>query len=146
MKKLFIIFSFLILSAGCQEDNLPMSEIVGEWKLIKSHQYVGTEVIREGDDLEWQETYVFRANGTFQKSRTSPVGMVSATGKFTTEEGPLYLARPVKLLITLSYNTAKDLAVGCSPGKEEIEISSHDGLLRNYSIGCEKPIFSYQKQ
>lgn len=146
MKKIIYLIAILLLTAGCQEDNLPASEVVGEWKLIRSHHYVGTEVIREGSDLEWQEVYVFRSDGRFAKTRTSLSGIANASGAYTTEDAPLYLSRPVKLLLKLTFTTGVDLAGGCSPGTEEFDLSSHDGLLRNYSIACENPILTYQKK
>jgi len=146
MKKTLYLIVVLLLTAGCHEDDLPTSEVVGEWKLIQSHHYVGSTIIKEGDDLEWQEVYVFRSDGTFDKKRTSHAGSVTASGTYTTEDAPLYLSRLVTLLVKLTFTTGLNLAEGCSPGSEEIDFSSHDGMLRNHSIGCENPILTYERK
>ncbi|KEO74623.1 hypothetical protein [Anditalea andensis] len=146
MKKIFYIIAVIIFLPGCQEDNQPASEVVGEWQLIQSHHYVGTEVIREGEDLEWQEVYVFRSDGKFAKTRTTSSGNLNASGTYMVEDAPLYLSRPVKLLLKLTFTTGDGLAGGCSPGTEEFDLSSHDGMVRNYSIACQNPILTYQKK
>jgi len=146
MKNLMILTVIFLMSVACQEENLPVSEeVVGEWKLIQSHHYVGTEVIRNGDNLEWQETYTFRPNGAFQKTRITAAGPTTASGTFVTEDAPLYLSRPVRLLVKLTFNSDAALSGGCSPGTEELDLSSHDGFLRNYAVGCEKPILTYNR-
>jgi len=148
MKSLtFILFSAILLLSCSQEENIPiLKDIVGEWALIKTHDRNHQEV-KEGEDLERSEFYIFSADGTFIKSITQDGVTKTASGIFQTEEAPLYISRSIKVMLKLKFKSGEPIYESCEVDHEDLEISAHDGFLMNYIWGpCDRLIFTYEKK
>ena len=66
---LTLIVSILVFtSCNKDDDEITDSNFIGEWDLVRTTgQFEGSE--RKGAEMEWQESYTLRADGTFTKER-----------------------------------------------------------------------------
>jgi hypothetical protein len=69
MRKIIILFLFLATLLSCSNNDVSTSkDYQGKWQLT---QMTGRTANSEttGSNMEWQESYLLNADGTFKKSR-----------------------------------------------------------------------------
>lgn len=68
--KVFRILPILVLLLGCSNDDTPSfeSQFLGEWKLVEMRGSASPEPVT-GADMDWQESYTFKADGSVLKQR-----------------------------------------------------------------------------
>ena len=108
-----------------------------KWELTAITSYWPASAPLTGDNLEWQEFYIFHPDSTFLKSREYKDGTNSqATGSYTVNDssGETY--------IDLLFTTGEELRASCSV---EERISIRRNLLLNGSwVPCDGPSFEYR--
>jgi len=96
-----------------------------------------TNATTTGDDLDWQEFYVFNPDGTFLKSRQQKDGRVrKATGtygsvNFSDEE-----------YLELVFKTGDELRASCS--QSELLSLGENKLFNGSWVPCDGPGFEYR--
>lgn len=142
-----LLASIVMLSCDHDDPGPLLEDVVGEWVLIKSHD-TENQVEKEGAELGRQELYTFFSNGTFTKSITENGRTRTATGKFHTEEAPLYISRAIRVMLKLKFAGGEPIYTSCqAEDREDLEISAHDGYLMNYIWGpCDGLILTYERK
>lgn len=149
----FAIFLILGISlVSCKkEDSQPTIDIYGTWELVKlSGSWTG-EII-EGEDLDFQERYIFHQDGTFIKYSERawsyigdvPEGPFQALGNFEIEP-----SSDVRFIFELNliFDTGEEVVANCGQGNQEFLIINPNQELVNTSwAACDGPGFYYHKQ
>lgn len=88
MKNLAILTASIFILFSCsKDDEIADNQFLGEWELIRTTgQFEGSE--RTGEEMEWQESYTLRANGTFTKKRVRDDETSVAEGTFIVDLEP----------------------------------------------------------
>ncbi|MDG1571934.1 hypothetical protein OZ410_06370 [Robiginitalea sp. M366] len=87
--KTICIMSMLLLATACSTTEEPLNPVSFDpdslpqtWELYRmSGNTQGS--VTEGEQMQWQETYAFLADGTFVKTRLREGVTLNATGTFT---------------------------------------------------------------
>ena len=145
MKYIFhlVLASFLVLSS-CSKDNdtlvnkdFTSNDFPQTWKLIKMTGSVqGFE--SEGEDMDWQENYLFRSDGTFLKTRITEGESESASGSF------IFDSQNQNFL--LSYNQVNNITGSCSSdAKEHLYFPQNSLILLSNWWACDGPGLFYER-
>ncbi len=144
MKKLyfFVISIFLVLS--CTDDGsaqLDETELQFEnqkWELVRMTGNIDNAA-RTGDEMEWNEYYVFAPNGTFEKIRERGGIISKAKGIFEVAE---YNNDEADYL-ELTYQTGQELIGACSADQMEVLIYRSSTEISNTWMACDGPGLDY---
>ena len=142
MKKALLFALVLAPLAACQKEApppAPAAPYPQTWQLVKLTGSI-PGYVKTGADLPWQETYVFRADGTFSKTRRQSNAVVVARGTFAVQDfsdGPYAV---------LTYAVASPIIGSCSAnlGTETLVIRADDTLVSTWRV-CDGPGLEYQK-
>lgn len=146
MQKPLLTLLVIMLVFGCTNDDLVLKDrdlqfSSQKWKLVQMTGSVANS-LTEGDDMEWQEYYIFNPDGTFIKSRERDGSLLEATGSFEMVEFDNDDADYLKLL----FETGGELAGGCyGYGTETLQYISAD-KLQNTWMACDGPGLLYKIQ
>lgn len=133
------LFAFLLLisCSNTDEVNEPTLDANSEkWALVKmTGSFTGSETT--GEDMEWQEYYIFNSDDTFIKYRNWDGAVKEAAGKYKREtlDGEEYLE--------LTYSSGKELLASCS-SNEFLYFKKGDVLRGNWGA-CDGPILDYEQ-
>ncbi|MDT0687817.1 hypothetical protein [Autumnicola psychrophila] len=146
MKKislLVVVTATILFSCDEKQKEIDKADVFAtdaqKWELVKmTGSFAGSETI--GDEMEWQEYYLFNANGTFTKHRERNNKIVEASGSFetdTNEDGLVY---------NLSYSEENELIGNCHGAPTEYLYFSSDGetLLSSW-WACDGPGLFYEQ-
>ncbi|QKG59271.1 hypothetical protein GKZ68_21570 (plasmid) [Hymenobacter sp. BRD128] len=142
MKKALLLSLCLAPVIACQKEGptpAPAAPYPQTWQLVKlTGQVPG--YVRTGADLPWQETYVFRADSTFTKTRQQGPTVAAAGGTFllqTLSDGQYAF---------LTYSVANGLVGACTANaRQETLVIKADGTLVNTWQACDGPGLEYQR-
>ena len=137
-KILFLMIIGVLFSCNKNDDNDTENELVGNWKLI---QMTGSIPNSEtsGTEMEWQETYVLNANGTFLKSRDRDGITTEVSGTYN------FINNSNEPLIELNFDTASDIIGSCTSNmKETMNLQSETIFLSSWEA-CDGPGLKYEK-
>ncbi|MBF9239280.1 hypothetical protein I2I05_17950 [Hymenobacter sp. BT683] len=144
-KSLLCCLFFLGLAAAvaCRKaspapEAAPAAAYPQTWQLVEmTGQLVGSR--RTGADLPWQETYVFRADGTFLKTRRHGAQRTEARGTFAVQD------LPDGRYAVLVYAAASPLIGSCTAtALTETLAFQADGTLASTWQACDGPGLAYQ--
>lgn len=140
MKKIALVFITIGILYSCNKDDDSNSytELIGNWKLI---QMTGSIPNSEttGSDMEWQETYLFKNDGTFQKSRDRNGVITEISGTFN------LIKSSNERLLELIFNNESEIIGSCySDLKEEMVFQSENTLSSTWRY-CDGPGLEYEK-
>ncbi|MBF9239815.1 hypothetical protein I2I05_20645 [Hymenobacter sp. BT683] len=109
------------------------------WQLVElTGQRVGARWT--GAELPWQETYVFRADGTFLKTRRHGAERAEARGTFAVQAGP------DGRYAVLAYEAASPLIGSCAANAlTETLAFQADGTLASTWQVCDGPGLAYRQ-
>jgi len=139
-----VIVIFLIITSCSNEDDfgLTSTQFVYQnqkWELVSmSGSIANSDTF--GDDMDWQEYYIFKPDGTFLKSRTNDGNTVEAQGTF---EVIKYENDPSDYL-ELNYESGFDLAASCLGNTVEVLIYRSLSQLSNTWLACDGPGLEYE--
>ncbi|WP_066225366.1 hypothetical protein [Formosa haliotis] len=142
MKKATLICLLLGLLLACSNDddsNTNTTEVIGTWKLTEMTGNLPNSTT-SGDEMEWQETYLFNPDLTFTKSRERNGITTEASGTFLLKQ------TSHESLLELKFNTENDIIGSCySDLKEDFYIEASNTLSSTWK-NCDGPGLIYKKQ
>jgi len=141
MKKLLVSFLFLLSLSACQKEELLEAEgstSPQTWQLV---QMSGNFPVftKTGADLPWQETYVFRSDSTFTKTRKKGDQLAEASGTFSARNNAEGHG------LTLTYPVDSELLNNCSAAPTEYLLLQASDVLIGSSAACDGPRLEYKK-
>jgi len=140
MKNTLLFFVFLALLASCQKEELEEAQpelYPQTWQLVKLRSG-WTNTVLTGAALTYQETYVFRADSTFTKTRQIKGELIEASGTFSVPTA----TRPYTLL---TYTTKNNLIGSCSSYKLQEGLFTKSDTLINSWEACDGPRLYYKR-
>jgi hypothetical protein len=133
---LFLFVSVWILNSCTKESNL--DKFPQTWKLTSMSGQTSNSST-SGSDMEWQETYILKSDGTFTKSRERNGVIIEASGNFVFKDltDGKYLE--------LSYESNSTIIGSCTPGlKETLWVRSESNMSGTWSY-CDGPGLEYER-
>jgi hypothetical protein len=147
MKRVLVLFLALLSLAACQKEDAAeptVSAYPQTWQLVKSTSS-WTRTVRTGSALHWQETYVFRADSTFTKTRQSGDQTTEASGTFSVRTYPDLPYYPDGQYALLTYSQPSSLLGICSANlKQHLTLSAKD-TIRGDERACDGPLLEYTR-
>lgn len=145
MKSIILICTILLTTVSCSKKEDPAKPIdfsagnfPQKWVLVKmTGNMQGSQTT--GQDMEWQETYLLRADGSFTKTRI--------TGSETLEAEGTYEAKNSsgEELLVLTFNEDSAIIGNCTgDNKETLQLTS-DATLQSSWFACDGPGLYYEK-
>ena len=139
MKKIiFFLFAIgFITSCDSNSDAALDSEITGNWVLVEmSGSILNSQAT--GSDMEWQENYTLKADGTFQKSR-------ERNGVVTQVNGTYSLINPSnEVLLELTFNNNSEIIGSCNSNLKEFMLFQSENTFSNTWLACDGPGLIYK--
>jgi hypothetical protein len=139
MKNLLAPVLVLLSLSACQKEDLVEAEgnaYPQTWQLV---QMTGNFPAFTGADLPWQETYIFRSDSTFTKTRQKGAQLEEASGTFSVRDN----APGTSLVLTYPADT--DLLTNCSAVPQEyLQLQGNEVLIGSREA-CDGPRFEYKK-
>ncbi|QLE02539.1 hypothetical protein HX109_13580 [Galbibacter sp. BG1] len=136
--------SLLLLIASCTDDddnNYPKEvSIMGNWRLIEMKGSVPNSTTI-GENMEWQEIYVFEADSTFTKTRVvkDNDSILRQSGTFTTK------TENASDFFILKFQEESPIIATCYEGLEECLFFTPSGNLKSQYDACDGPGLLYEK-
>ena len=139
MKKTVIIFILCIVVFACTTDTKePTNDFLGSWKLLKMTGSIASDGVT-GADMEWQESYLFKSDGTFIKTRDRNDVIVEISGTYLVSE--LFEGN----FIELTYPTENEIIGSCTSAiKETLFLKSKYQITGTWNQ-CDGPGLEYGK-
>ncbi|MEP2238036.1 MAG: hypothetical protein ABJI22_06715 [Maribacter sp.] len=145
MKRYSALCLFLVFLASCANDDdygLESTQFVfseQKWELTQmSGNFQNSETT--GEDMEWQEYYIFSPEGTFVKSRNVDEEVTEATGTFEVVE----YDNDLNHYLELTFETEKELAGNCTGDSKELLIYRSSTVMSSLWMACDGPGLDYQ--
>jgi len=146
MKRYATLFLFLSLFIffSCAEDDdfgLESTQFVfsdQKWELVQmSGSFQNSETT--GEEMDWQEYYIFSPEGTFIKSRTVDEEVTEATGTFEVVE----YDNDLNHYLELTYQTGNKLVGNCTGDDKELLIYRNSTMISSLWMACDGPGLDY---
>ncbi len=140
----YIILAMLAVGlVSCSKES-PLSEKSKEmaaanqqkWVLVKTTNSFGMGSTT-GNDMPWQEQYIFNADGTFSKTRILSSASKTANGSYT------LVKESDQEFLELTYLMGSELRASCY--EKERLLKSAEGLLEGTWGHCDGPTLEYAK-
>jgi len=145
MKNIFFFAVVLITLFSCSNsDDLETGGIdllyaPQKWQLVRmSGSLENSETT--GENMDWQEYYVFNPEGVFLKKREWQGAVSEATGTFALVE----FDNDEADYLELTYTTGEDLIGSCSGDRKEILLFRSTNELSNTWQACDGPGLDYK--
>jgi hypothetical protein len=141
MKNLLAPVLVLLSLSACQKEDLVEAEgnaYPQTWQLVQMTGNV-PGFTKTGADLPWQETYVFRSDSTFTKTRQKDNQRLEASGTFSVRDNAPGTS------LALIYPVDSDLLNNCSAAPQEFLLFQGNEVLIGSSQACDGPRFEYKK-
>lgn len=155
MKNIVLLLICLATSYSCTKETNDMTSTpnitasmgyTGTWELVKmTGSLVGQE--STGNDMQWQETYIFNKDKTFVKTRVHGDSTTLASGTYQLKAIEEVGDRETRLMnIELFHNIENTIIGDCSSNKtKESLFFSTDHKLKNTWNQCDGPGLEYIK-
>jgi len=143
MKKKGLLIVFFILLVSCSfndNEKKPSEDYYGIWILTRMNRN-NNPAANSIDVLEWEESYIFKSDKTFSKTR-------KRDGKITTASGNYSVIKMVdQTQFELTYAAQSEIIGSCiSNLKENLYIINNVGnLLSTWNV-CSGPMLVYEKK
>ncbi len=142
IRYLVILASMLFISA-CSDKSLLdeclfTNDFPQTWKLMKMTGGI-QPTVTEGEEMEWQEKYIFNADSTFTKIRYFNGDTIPVSGWY------IFTEKYGEQAFVLSYGEANDLIGSCTSLEEYLYFdSNNENLLSNW-WACDGPGLFYKR-
>ncbi|WP_052958718.1 hypothetical protein [Maribacter thermophilus] len=143
MKNIPLILLAVLVLFGCTSDDLVLKEAKlsftsQKWEL---QQMVGSMVdsVAMGDEMEWQEYYIFNPDGSFYKRSVRDSIAIEASGTFQMVE----YDNDETDYLELNYTTGQELAGSCAADNKEVLMFVSNTLISNTWMACDGPGLYY---
>lgn len=138
MVKKLILFVCVFLFVSCNENEPVPFDILGEWKLIQMSGSIPNSQTT-GADMEYQETYVFNSNGTFEKTRDTKGVIKKAYGVYKA-----YIT-PNEKVLELTYSLESSIIGSCTSNLKEVMNITSNSSFSSIWQACDGPGLDYKK-
>ena len=139
MKITFIVILCGILSISCSKnDELDMSEFPQKWELVKMTGSIPNSETT-GDEMEWQEFYIFNQDNSFIKNRERDGSTTEVSGTYELIEDS------TETVFKLSFTTDNMLIGNCVQETIETLILINPNLIRGTWEACDGPGLEYER-
>lgn len=141
-----LVILIFILSSCSKDDEIAENEFLGEWELVKTTgQFSGSE--RTGAEMDWQESYILRPNGTFTKKRVRENETYLAGGTYIIHHEENTYGQSGIASISMVYGFDNQIIATCYSDKlqEELYFSS-DQLMESTWKQCDRLGLEYSKK
>ena len=139
MKNLFAIIIVVFLFTCCSNDDEIDTSLLPHKFVMVAMASIGPDSERTGEDMDWQEYYIFDSDSTFLKSRTE--------GDKTMEEEGVYKTK-IKIdgeYMILSYPKESEIIGSCEHLPSETLFIIDRDHLRNTWGACDGPVLTYKR-
>lgn len=141
MKRLTLIITFLVVFSSCTKDTEEATitaDYYGKWTLVKMS---GSRInsVTTGTEMEWQESYWFKNDGTFEKLRIRNTVETKAVGTYTR------IDRQDGKYLELVYANNSEIIGSCYGNLKEELYFAADATLSSTWNACDGPGLEYQK-
>lgn len=138
----FALFLFTLFSCSNEDDfGLESTQFVfseQRWNLDKmTGSMIGSETT--GEEMEWQEYYIFTPKGAFVKSRTVDNVIIEAAGSFEIIE----FENDSEHYLELTYTTGEELAGNCTGDNKELLMYKTSTMISSTWQACDGPGLDY---
>ena len=134
---MYLLVAALLFSCIDDVDNVE-EQYPQQWQLVRmTGSLNGSE--KSGRYLDWQEFYLFKADGTFLKSRVQDGIRTSVTGTFVRED------TEDEHLLILTFDEASEIIGSCDPELKESLILLSSSLLISSWPACDGPGLEYRR-
>lgn len=144
MKRSFLFILVVAVLYSCSQDEpMPLEDTQlqfknQKWELFRMTGDVeGTELT--GEQMEWQEYYLFKLDGTFEKVREREGAVSKASGSFEVVE----YNNDDSDYLELSYATGLELMGNCSGDSKEVLVYRTTTMISNTWLACDGPGLDY---
>ena len=137
---LFLIISGALFSCNKSDEITSETEtaLFGNWKLIQMTGSVLNSTT-SGSEMEWQEIYLIKSDGTFQKSRDRDGVITEVSGIYN------IINSSNEIFLELIFNNESEIIGSCYSGlKEEMFFQSGNTLSSTWQ-NCDGPGLKYEK-
>ncbi|MGY8915388.1 MAG: hypothetical protein ACKVJF_09965 [Flavobacteriales bacterium] len=140
MKVITFVFGLLCILASCNKESEKSinQDYQGQWVLVKmSGNTPNSETT--GQEMGWQESYTFKSDGTFSKSREQNGTVTESSGTFTvvkSEEGKR---------LELKHTATSDIIGSCLGDQKEVLFLESTSVLTSTWNQCDGPGLEYEK-
>lgn len=137
----FVMFLFLNSCSKKDEiievQNFTGNEFPQKWKLVKmTGSAQGSETT--GQEMSWQENYVFNSDGSFLKTRNENGNSTSAEGQYTFQKA--------EKSFILNYDNSNPLIENCSSENiEYLYLDKNTSYLLSNWWACDGPGLFYER-
>ena len=138
-------FAILILLFSCSSDNNQLEignfyadNLSQKWELFKETGSMAGAVLT-GEAMEWQESYIFKTDGTFLKTRETDGKTQTASGKYTIS------SQNSQQTYILEYQEENAIIGSCTPLKEYLTYKPDENILVNDWGACDGPSLYYRR-
>lgn len=144
MRKLLGIPIMVILLLSCSvedymEDDISLQYATQKWKLVRmTGSFMNSETT--GDEMEWQEYYIFNPDGTFFKSSNREGTITEASGTFEVVEYENDDADYLELV----YKNGQELIGSCNGDATEVLVYRSSIAISNTWNACDGPGLDYE--
>lgn len=140
---IFLFALFLSLYSCSIETSVPDNyEHQGTWELVRTRSNMADAAYEEP---QVRETYTFRNNGTFIKSRFEGASEETAEGTYKLVNRPWNGAGEPLLFLDLKFTTGLPLVANCAVEPVEHLIINSEYLLINTWVACDGFLMEYEK-
>lgn len=146
MKTTILVCTILLATLSCSkkaEATDPINLVTGnfpqKWVLVKMTGNMANSETT-GQDMEWQENYLLRADGSFTKTRITSDETITAIGTY--EQKTL----SGEELLVFSFNEDSPIIGSCTGDNKETLSLNSEGLLQSSWFACDGPGLYYEKQ
>lgn len=143
MKKVLLIFILSFALFSCTSDDLVLKDVdlqftSQKWELVEmTGSWVNSST--KGDDMAWQEHYIFNPDGTFFKSRIRDSITIEANGIFEIVE----FDNDEADYLELTFTSGMELVGSCGNGDQELLRFVSKTELYNTWMACDGPGLYY---
>lgn len=138
LASLFVILSCSENNDTIESEDLTLNDFPQAWKLMKmTGSFTGSESV--GQEMEWQENYVFKSDGTFLKNRITGGESESASGS--------YIFDSEDQDFVLNYDLINGIIGSCYSGgtKEYLYFNEDSKILLSEWWACDGPGLFYER-
>jgi hypothetical protein len=139
MKKQILFLMIIGILFSCSKNDINLeNQIIGNWKLIQMNGNIPNSETT-GIEMDWQETYLFNTDGTFQKSRNRDGVITEISGTYQ------LINNSTESLLELNFNSESEIIGSCTSNtKETMNIQSETIFLSSWNA-CDGPGLRYEK-
>ncbi len=149
MKYFILLFALLVIFSSCTTDaeeiGLAREDIYGKWNLVQmSGNFPNSETT--GENMEWQESYLFNPDGSFLKIRMRDNAVIEADGTFVINENTSLFEDPlIDFYIEILFSNSNSIAASCYSGGMKEELFFRNGRMISNYHACDGSGLEYKK-